>query len=776
MSAPNQQQHKNMLGHCIADGRLELVSVLGLGAYGVVYLARDLQHPLHQQPYASSSRSGDSLPTALASSHGAAASGYYAVKCLNKVGLDERQRTFQRREITLHALASQHPSVVTLHRVIDTDDDPCVYVIMDYCPDGDLFSMITERQRYAVAQPPAIKSKSSRSRSPSQDAAVADVFDGEDPAYWRERVEMDKMVKSVFFQILDAVQYCHTYGIYHRDLKPENILCLQDGARVVLADFGLATGDRDSSDFGCGSTFYMGPECQGGITTRLARYDTAANDVWSLGVILVNLVCGRNPWKQACPADETFREYLRNPNFLQDILPISDETNELLKRVFTVREDWRCSVAELRKMVENITRFTATHAEMASRQEAARVAADRARALTHAQQNARALEQQQQQRQAEAEAALREQEYLRTPANGFAQALDLDEEEDEDVYDDYDNWSEVGETSFDAVHVEQPSQVSRQPSCEVDWAQHPIAAQPGTVRRALISEASVARDTRASSTPSSRTNGHSAVQPPLSPTSSDRSSPRSACDSDSTPDSSSLSASSRRSSASFTGLPPTPRFNAAEIAPPAKGDHMDVDFRLDALAIRNGGGYGPRELPDDCELPFAKIAKQSPLECEGAVKIPRSPRRDCFRNDASPPSPTSRKVRRGLADDTASVASSTSSSRTGLSADDMSLYRGERQASKPAVAGDLDVFSRAADVFDQFSFVAPPAPVAVETTSRFATMPGRRAAPSPAVSKHHQHQAAVQQAVRRARGQVSNLALAFQRPHHLFGQRAGGPQ
>ncbi|PWN45848.1 kinase-like protein, partial [Ceraceosorus guamensis] len=277
-----------MLGHCIADGRLELVSVLGLGAYGVVYLARDLTHPLHQQP------------------------GFYAVKVLNKVGLDQRQRRFQRREITLHTLASNHPSVVGLHRVIDADDDPCVYVIMDFCPDGDLFSMITEQQRYA----------------------------------------------DVFFQILDAVQFCHGLGIYHRDLKPENILCLQGGARVVLADFGLATGDKFSGDFGCGSTFYMGPECQGGITKRLTEYDTAANDVWSLGVILVNLICGRNPWKQACPGDETFREYLRNPDFLQDILPISDETNKLLKRIFTIREEWRCTLPELRKMVANISRFT----------------------------------------------------------------------------------------------------------------------------------------------------------------------------------------------------------------------------------------------------------------------------------------------------------------------------------------------------------------------------------------------------------------------------------
>ncbi|MCO5598696.1 hypothetical protein L7F22_052794 [Adiantum nelumboides] len=367
-TAEQQQKHKHLLGHTIADGRLELVSILGLGAYGVVYLARDLTHPLHRQPFASSSSS--EMPRILASRHGGAASGYYAVKCLNKIDLDARQKRFQRREIVLHTMVTGHPSVVTLYRVIDEKDDPCIYVILDYCPDGDLFSMITETQRYAVPTP---------TQSEAHNAAGITYDADQDEQYQQDRSDMDETVRDVFCQILDAVQFCHTNGIYHRDLKPENILCLQGGAKVVLADFGLATHEKSSSDFGCGSTFYMGPECQGGISTHLEKYSTAANDVWSLGVILVNLICGRNPWKQACVDDETFREYLRNPDFLMDILPISKQTNSLLKRVFTVREDWRCSLAELRSMVHQVERFTATQSELRERQRLARHAAQRAR-------------------------------------------------------------------------------------------------------------------------------------------------------------------------------------------------------------------------------------------------------------------------------------------------------------------------------------------------------------------------------------------------------------
>lgn len=140
----------------------------------------------------------------------------YAIKTLPKTGLTSGQRRFQRREIALHHQASQHPNVLSLLRIIDSPD--CTFIVTELCPKGDLFSNITEQGRF-----------------------VGD----------------DLLAKDTFLQILDAVQYCHSIGIYHRDLRPENILVTNDKI-VKLADFGLATTDI-TSDVGYGSDFYMSP-------------------------------------------------------------------------------------------------------------------------------------------------------------------------------------------------------------------------------------------------------------------------------------------------------------------------------------------------------------------------------------------------------------------------------------------------------------------------------------------------------------------------------------
>ncbi|KAG0266526.1 hypothetical protein BG011_002016 [Mortierella polycephala] len=240
-----------------------------------------------------------------------------AIKCLRISGLDSRQRAFQNQETELHTLVSGHPNIATLHKVVEEDE--CLYMVLDCGVEGDLFCKITERGGY---------------------------------------VGNDLAIKSIFGQIASAVMHCHSKGVYHRDLKPENIIMFGECAKLV--DFGLATTEPFSSEFGCGSTFYLSPECQGGYIEPVKSYDSAANDVWSLGVILVNLVFGRNPWKQACTRDETFAAYVLNNNFLQTILPMSDELNKIIKAVFCLNPRKRISLLDLVLRVQSCRSFTTT--------------------------------------------------------------------------------------------------------------------------------------------------------------------------------------------------------------------------------------------------------------------------------------------------------------------------------------------------------------------------------------------------------------------------------
>jgi len=167
---------------------LRIVDVLGKGAYGQVYLGR------HEDK-----------------------NELYAIKSLHHTS---KQRALERMEIGLHARLTGHPNIIQLKRVIRDQELDWTHVVLEYGPEGDLFSAITERDLYAGNHP---------------------------------------LIRRVFLQLLDAVSYCHDNHVYHRDLKPENILVFEGGRTVKLADFGLATTSTISQDFGCGSTFYYSP-------------------------------------------------------------------------------------------------------------------------------------------------------------------------------------------------------------------------------------------------------------------------------------------------------------------------------------------------------------------------------------------------------------------------------------------------------------------------------------------------------------------------------------
>lgn len=105
-------------------------------------------------------------------------------------------------------------------------------------------------------------------------------------------------------QIVDGLASAHAHGIIHRDLKPENVMLRADG-RVKLVDFGLAkqlsldeattsAGAIDASQSGAlvGTFQYMSPEQARG------RPISTASDVFSLGIVMYELLSGRNPFRR----------------------------------------------------------------------------------------------------------------------------------------------------------------------------------------------------------------------------------------------------------------------------------------------------------------------------------------------------------------------------------------------------------------------------------------------------------------------------------------------
>jgi serine/threonine protein kinase len=110
----------------------------------------------------------------------------------------------------------------------------------------------------------------------------------------RSRIEQGRMTRDdamrIFVQAARGVQALHERSLVHFDIKPANIFLKGDIARV--GDFGLSklvTESRNSLSFGRGTPYYMAPE-------MLQRRGDSKSDVYSLGVVLYECLCGRVPF------------------------------------------------------------------------------------------------------------------------------------------------------------------------------------------------------------------------------------------------------------------------------------------------------------------------------------------------------------------------------------------------------------------------------------------------------------------------------------------------
>jgi hypothetical protein len=176
-------------------------------------------------------------------------------------------KNYIKREIEIHR-ALDHPNIVRVLDVIyesntslpqSLSHNTSVYIIMEYCQYGDL-------QKFQNKKPFS-----------------------------------HKHIQNYMLQLRDALQYLRSRNIVHRDLKPQNIL-LTSPIHIKITDFGLARyinletelhtppEHEDLFSTYCGSPIYMSPEI-----LNHQQYNSKS-DLWSLGVILYELITGTPPF------------------------------------------------------------------------------------------------------------------------------------------------------------------------------------------------------------------------------------------------------------------------------------------------------------------------------------------------------------------------------------------------------------------------------------------------------------------------------------------------
>ncbi len=220
-------------------GRYEIRSLLGKGGMGEVYLAQDTK-----------------LERAV------------ALKILPAEVAQDQKRMQRFVQEAKSASSLNHPNIITIHEIEHADT---VNFIATEFIDG-----LTLRQHLA-----------------------------------RERMELNKAL-DVATQVASALAAAHAAGIVHRDIKPENVMIRKDGYVKVL-DFGLAklTEPSASVDTEAATRALVGTDP--GMVMGTARYMSpeqargqevdARTDIWSLGVVIYEMLAGRTPFEGSTASD-----------------------------------------------------------------------------------------------------------------------------------------------------------------------------------------------------------------------------------------------------------------------------------------------------------------------------------------------------------------------------------------------------------------------------------------------------------------------------------------
>ncbi|XP_071736142.1 CBL-interacting serine/threonine-protein kinase 20-like [Rutidosis leptorrhynchoides] len=222
-----------------------------------------------------------------------------AVKVIDKEKVMQNGLIDQiKREISVMRLV-KHPNVVQLYEVMASKNK--IYFAMEYVKGGELFNKVAKGRL-------------------KEDAA-----------------------RKYFQQLVAAVDFCHSRGVYHRDLKPENLL-LDEFGNLKVTDFGLSALVDSKRNDGllhttCGTPAYVSPE-----VIHKKGYDGEKADIWSCGVILFVLLAGYLPFSD--PNLMTMYKKISKAEFKcpQWFHP---EVKKLLSKILDPNPDTRMTLAKI---------------------------------------------------------------------------------------------------------------------------------------------------------------------------------------------------------------------------------------------------------------------------------------------------------------------------------------------------------------------------------------------------------------------------------------------
>ncbi|KAL0442493.1 UNVERIFIED_CONTAM: CBL-interacting serine/threonine-protein kinase [Sesamum latifolium] len=228
-----------------------------------------------------------------------------AIKILDKEKVLKHKMIGQiKREISTMKLI-RHPNVIRMYEVMASKTK--IYIVMEFVTGGELFDKIAARGRLK-----------------------------EDEA------------RKYFQQLINAVDYCHSRGVYHRDLKPENLLLDANGL-LKVSDFGLSALPQQIGEDGllhttCGTPNYVAPEV---INNK--GYDGAKADLWSCGVILFVLMAGYLPFEES-NLMALYKRYFSASN-MEFVNLWAESTGEIFKADFTCPSWFSSSAKKLIKRI-----------------------------------------------------------------------------------------------------------------------------------------------------------------------------------------------------------------------------------------------------------------------------------------------------------------------------------------------------------------------------------------------------------------------------------------